>query len=777
MSENKINKRLSVKAKQSTSKGIKKSTLSFKIILITLLFLACLIAINLFFSNSINNEIKQIVENESNKYVTSINNIFDKYLTVSEQSNHFIFIKQFLTNVTSKDELNNNYEFEVTVNALKSIKNSSEFIRSVWVADPKGKFVFFDTGKVEDLNISDEENLFYRQLSENKTAFVSEPYTLGTDKTNYVSFINPLYSEGGVLIGLFGLGFNNEHFNDYALKLIDNDNDFLKLITNNNNVIFNIKGRYKAENDDDAFSEEVNNALINKEAGTYHYFANNSEFFTTIKETIVPGWRLVFSNTRSTYISRVSNLFNVAQWLLIAFCFASYIAGLIWVIMSSLSKLKSQLELRTDRLTNALNMTGFEEIAENIIKQVNKQEYVYVLIKIFDLNILNQMLGTEAGDELIVHIASALQRNVSTDEYFCRASGARFALLLKFDGMENMLNRLKHINSDATDFHNEAISHFVIQLAFGCYVIKDSSEAFEEINSNVELVLTKCSKKDTYESIYMFYDDKIKREFEYSKILENNMEQAILENQFIIHYQGKYDVKTSRISSAEALVRWNHPELGLIPPGKFISLFESNGFILKLDMYVFETVCEQIRGWIDKGITVVPIAVNLSRRNLENKNVVHEILGIIDKYNIPKVLIELELTESAVSNDSQFLTELLRQFDENGISVAIDDFGAGYSTLNTLKELTVSTLKVDREFFNDLQTNERGKAVIKNIITMAKELNLKTVSEGIETEEQVEFIKQVGGDLIQGYFFSKPVPIEDFEVLLVNNDKQSASTF
>lgn len=209
-------------------------------------------------------------------------------------------------------------------------------------------------------------------------------------------------------------------------------------------------------------------------------------------------------------------------------------------------------------------------------------------------------------------------------------------------------------------------------------------------------------------------------------------------------------------------MRWIHPQEGFIPPNKFIPIFESNGFILKLDDYMIEEVARQQADWIAQGRTIVPISVNVSRAHFTREDLAEHICEIVDRFGVPHNCIELELTESAFFDDKKVLLRTVKKLRDSGFTVSMDDFGAGYSSLNSLKELTIDVLKIDADFFRNVEEEERGMLIVSEVIDLAKKLNMKIVAEGIESRDQVDFLVQQECDLIQGYFFAKPMPVEEF---------------
>lgn len=255
----------------------------------------------------------------------------------------------------------------------------------------------------------------------------------------------------------------------------------------------------------------------------------------------------------------------------------------------------------------------------------------------------------------------------------------------------------------------------------------------------------------------------IGNDLEELKRIEDIMQVSLIKEEFKVYLQPKFDLKTGIISGAEALVRWEHPKLGLINPDKFIPAFEKNGLIINLDKYVFEEVCLNIRRWIDLGYKVVPISVNVSRLHFLKRDFVSEYNKIKKKYNIPDNIIEIEITESAVFSlgTEKDIFQVMNDFREVGFEISMDDFGSGYSSLGLLKEMPIDTLKLDKIFVKDIE-DYSSQIIVNNIVNMAKNLELNVVCEGVETNMQVDFLRDIGCDMAQGYVFAKPEPIENF---------------
>lgn len=293
----------------------------------------------------------------------------------------------------------------------------------------------------------------------------------------------------------------------------------------------------------------------------------------------------------------------------------------------------------------------------------------------------------------------------------------------------------------------------------GVCEVTDKKDDINYVLSCAGLALSKTdeSKKET-----IWFNDKMKEEQVWERRIEDDMEMALTNHEFKVYLQPKYSTKKEELAAAEALVRWIHPVLGFISPGKFIPIFENNGFILKLDDYMLIEVAKLQAGWLAEGKQLVPISVNVSRAHFTQLDLAEHICSIVDLYKVPHQYIELELTESAFFDDKDVLLGTVRKLKEYGFKVSMDDFGAGYSSLNSLKELPLDIIKLDAEFFRGASDINRSNLIVGDTISLAKKLGMEIVAEGIETREQVDFLAQQDCDLIQGFYFAKPLPVEEF---------------
>ncbi|EQF74570.1 diguanylate cyclase domain protein, partial [Clostridioides difficile CD196] len=415
----------------------------------------------------------------------------------------------------------------------------------------------------------------------------------------------------------------------------------------------------------------------------------------------------------------------------------------------------------TDPLTGADSIDKFKINSNKLFDKNNPEEYALFYIDVDKFKYINDMFGYDMGNDTLIHISNTIASELKEDEIFARVSADHFVLLIKYKTDDDIKTRLNNIYNKVQILSNPKINYYKLILDCGIYKISKSDN---DINTIMDRANTaRKTIKGGHKNSFAFYDKEMHKKILKEKEIENSMVDALNNGEFIVYFQPKYSLSDYQIIGAEALVRWDNPQKGLIPPIEFIPVFERNGFIVNIDFYVFEEVCKKIREWMDEGQKVVPISVNLSRMHFVNSNFIEKFKLIVDKYKIPTRLIELELTETAVLDNIEGLLDTMNNLKEKGFVISMDDFGTGYSSLNLLKELPVDILKLDRAFFTEKDESNNEKIVISNVIKMAKELKMKVISEGVETISQVEFLKQIGCDMVQGYLFSKPMPVKEFE--------------
>ncbi len=400
------------------------------------------------------------------------------------------------------------------------------------------------------------------------------------------------------------------------------------------------------------------------------------------------------------------------------------------------------------------------------------KNYAMVLMDIAKFKVINEIYGYDTANKILKDVAEIIRRNIRTTDLSTRYFAATFAFLIKYNDVEDISKTIDKILAEIDVYNATMMTEFKdskrglitkLVLLFGVYLITDKNLSINTMCDRA--LLAKRTIQSKVNQHIAFYDEALRTKLLNDKKIEDDMYAALERKEFVMYLQPKFDMHTLQVVGSEALVRWIHPKVGFIPPGDFIPLFEQNGFVVDLDHYIWEVACKTIRKWMDWGLTPTPISVNVSRLHLNNDDFIDFLIHLIKKYNIPAKLLELELTESSCFDDIDKFLDILNTLKKYGFNIAMDDFGVGYSSLNILRKIPVDILKLDKEFISTTTADEKGKVVVKHVLAMAKNLNLTTVSEGIETKDQAEFLTIAGCDIAQGFLFARPMPVSDFEKL------------
>ncbi|MCH5252577.1 MAG: bifunctional diguanylate cyclase/phosphodiesterase [Lachnospiraceae bacterium] len=482
------------------------------------------------------------------------------------------------------------------------------------------------------------------------------------------------------------------------------------------------------------------------------------------------------------FISRLKLLAGMLVWDLITaaatFFLLSIVAGelkgtiakiaviaggsLFILIMLTVKYLLQYRRYGRDDITRGKNRREFERVALDLLRGDGK--YVLVCANVDRFKLINETYGNEIGDKILRQIQKTIDEDLTWDEVSGRIMADNFGILMRFHSIPKLDHRLHRISKQLAELADADGNSYGVTLYFGVYVIEGDEEEFGTMLEHANLARRKISPSHLVSM--GIYDEKDKQRLSREKVLEMKMHKSLEHGDFIPFLQPKYELEGETVAGAEALVRWIDPEEGMIYPNEFIPLFENNGFVVEIDLYMFEEVCKLVDRWGKEGRRTIPISVNLSRSHFDIPDFFGYYENIMEKYDIPPKSIEIELTESLFYNDMQSLNELVTRIHKAGLSCSIDDFGSGYSSLNMLKDVKVDALKLDRVFFESGDDNQRGKDIIKSVLHLAKALDLRTISEGVEERRQVEFLKEMNCDFIQGYVFAKPMPVPEFERLV-----------
>ncbi len=412
-----------------------------------------------------------------------------------------------------------------------------------------------------------------------------------------------------------------------------------------------------------------------------------------------------------------------------------------------------------DELTGIYNKQAFYAKTKEMLLDNPDKNFDLLRINIERFKVLNDLFGESTGDKLLRYIGKFLKeinlplcvsgRLYADNFVVCYEAG-------KGDS-RRMINTLQMV-ADSFAINNRTI------LSFGLYRIDDKTLPVSVMCDRANMALWKA--KGNFKNPYCEYDEKMRQQVLKEQKIINAMEMAIQNKEFTLYLQPKYDIEKGTIIGAEALVRWISLENGFISPGDFIPVFENNGFVYEVDKFIWEESCRYLRKWLDEGREVHPISVNVSRIDLYVPKLVQHLVDLREKYQLPSQYLELEITESAYTEDPEQIITITRQLREAGFVILMDDFGTGYSSLNMLKDIQIDVLKLDMGFLKSSDYSAKGGNILTAILKMAESLKMQTIAEGVETKEQVEFLKSIGCRYVQGFYYSKPLPVGEFEKLI-----------
>lgn len=476
----------------------------------------------------------------------------------------------------------------------------------------------------------------------------------------------------------------------------------------------------------------------------------------------------------SDIITSVYNIINVIEdtesdrgfippILIIILAGAAVIAAGVVVIVMLETRRRAEL----DPLTGGATKQTFIAKSQKLVKKSGNTKRALAVFDIDKFKFINDRLGYEEGNRMLERMFKTLGDHMENGETYARLSDDNFACCITDASDSDITNRLNGVFEEFERRNSLFVSYPVLFSAGVCR-LDQCTDNYGSIDFNIAIDRCNIAKrtiKGEHTNAIAFYDGKIREKTLREKDFENVMPSALENHEFLCYIQPKYGTKSRRIEGGEALIRWKSSDFGFVFPDEFIPLAEKNGFVIELDFFILEEVCKAMRRWLDAGYKPVPISVNQSRAHMSHDDYIWRLREIVDKYAIPYEYIELEITETIFTDNAELLLKIVQKLHDIGFQLSIDDFGSGYSSLNMLKDIPADVVKIDREFFNGTVNSDKGRAVISTVVDLAKKLRMHVISEGVETIDQVEFLDEINCDLIQGYYFAKPMPLKDFETL------------
>ncbi len=633
-------------------------------------------------------------------------------------------------------------------------------------------------GMLADGSHADISDMDYFHSASNGDVVTTEPYVSKYSGNKVIAIAAPIHFEGEVA-GVIAAEYSVTYLSESLGLTLKDGQGYAMVVNSQGDVLISTNENYTTINDltqSQSVSRPVEDVLGDLAAGrigTLRFTNGTVEQLVEYRPLEINGWSLVFIATATDVAAGVAAISNNMLILSVALiCLAALIA--LYLLRKRRDTLQRVERLAYyDELTDISNMVKFKLDAAALMAKHPEKQFIMLMMDIVNFKGINEVFGFEMGDKVLKTIAdngktvpepTFTHARVGTDEFMMFSSGGLF---------EDM--------PTTTAFYEQQFKRMLPELEkhqfsfrYGRYVIEQGNTDINDI-VNKTIIAHSFAKVEGGINIWD-YDNKFKQKVLRMTEIANKMEDALKKGDFKVYLQPKYRIIDSTIVGAEALVRWIEDDGSTVYPDEFIPLFENNGFIVKLDMSMLDNVCLILKQWLDLGEPCVPISVNFSRVHLRNKNFVDDIKTLVQKHGVPHNYIEVELTETTVTENEKELKALLDDLHAAGFRVAIDDFGSGYSSLGMLKNFRVDTLKLDKSFFNHETADERGDIVVGGITKLARNLYMHTVAEGIEYSSQVELLKKVNCDIAQGYYYAKPMTVSEFKDLLLLEAEQAESS-
>lgn len=499
--------------------------------------------------------------------------------------------------------------------------------------------------------------------------------------------------------------------------------------------------------------------------------SKKEERFMAYEPLGINNWYVYSVIPVSVVSSRINSFLTLATitWIIIALLFSA----IIFYMYLSRAKSDHRIEkvIFYDELISHYNYNKFRMYVENILDSGQGEDYTMIEFDVSDFKMFNELYGYQGGDALLKTAMNVCDESCGNQEYCARIVADRFILFWKTQKQEEIVLRYVWLSEEIKKRMKSIFEQFKVDFYAGFYMLDKEEREFSRCHDRCMYAKNRI-KKDKVQP-YAFFSEDMYERILFDKKLESLMETALLDEEFKVYLQPKVRLSDESVVGAEALVRWVSPIYGMISPGNFIPLFESNGFLEQLDMYMLDHVCSIFERWDKQGMGIQRISFNVSRMYIFRPGFAKKIYDIVKKHGVNPACIEVEITENVIFDRSEELVEIIHELHDYGFIISMDDFGSGYSSLNMLKDIDIDVIKLDQVFFQTNFGNQvRANEIVAGMIRMAKTLDIEIVAEGIEKEEEVHFLRSVGCDQIQGYYYAKPLPLSEFEAYAQQNHKK-----
>lgn len=423
-----------------------------------------------------------------------------------------------------------------------------------------------------------------------------------------------------------------------------------------------------------------------------------------------------------------------------------------------------------DAMTGLPNRALFEKSLNYLVGHAerNDERLAVIFVDIDRFKNINDTVGHFVGDQILKLAVERIQSRLLASQLLARFEGDKFSIIVPHikskRSVVHLVERLQRAFDDPIVYNG---AEYFLTVCMGISFFPTDGKNEETLMKNADIAL--YAAKMQGDNTFRYYEEGMKEKFSGRIELEGHLRRALAKDEFVLYYQPQVDIRTETVVGCEALIRWRHPKLGIVPPDQFIPIAEEIGLIEDIGLWVLRSACRQIKRWQEKGFKPIPVSVNVSMNQFIKKDFVKQVRRIIQQEGVDPKYIHMEITESTTLHDIQYSNALVNELKRIGVRVSLDDFGTGYSALSYLKDFSIDTLKIDRSFIRNLTADSRDSAIVQAIITMCQGLSLKTVAEGVETAEQLHLLRDYGCHVAQGFYYSRPVPVEDFESFIKKN--------
>ncbi len=612
-------------------------------------------------------------------------------------------------------------------------------------------------------------NAFFDEILMGKTLISIPQNSLYSDE-KIVLIATPIF-EYGKIAGLVSAEFPIDYLNDLLFPTFDN-RGYSYIVDDYGTIIAKSKNNLEVSSEnifsllkqgifsDGIQAQDVINSIIQGKTGRETYHLGGERRVFEYRPLAFTGWAFILSITDDVLNENVSVILSEMNAFNLKLLLGTVLTVIFVIFLRTQSGKAIKKAAYYDSLTGIANLTKFKMDVSAILKKYPFEKFTIVHFDIVNFKAINDFYDFTVGDKVLKAIADT--GRTATHKLFLqgRIEKDDFLLFCTYDFFKDLETLRHHYEAVFRTFVPEIEQHS-LSYRYGRYAIEDNNEDINEIINKV-LLAHSYGKHNGNDSITDYTSDFRTRLLKSTEIT-NKQSDALKNKDFKVYLQPKCCLQDGKVVGAEALVRWQEKDGNMIFPNDFIPLFENNGFIVDLDMYMLERVCETLASWKSKGYPCIPISVNFSRRHLDFDNFAGKIEEVANRYNADKHCIEIELTEGIFFDKEDLLREILADLHKRGFTLSMDDFGTGYSSLGLLHTLPVDVIKLDRSFFTKTEEAERAVVIVESIAQMTHRLGIPTVAEGVETKAQVDFLRTIGCDIAQGYYYSKPIPLDEFE--------------